>query len=162
MELVIATDGACHQNPDGVAAWAWYMDSSNWKVGSFEKASNNVVELTAIIEASKEVIDYDGPVRILSDSQYAIKSLRVWSKKWESYNWQKLNANKAGSFEIANLEIIKEGYYLLKNKDNIKLEWVKGHSGHPLNEAADSLATGTVQRVLNNKTFNTGPGYTGR
>ena len=77
MELVIATDGACHQNPDGVAAWAWYMDSSNWKVGSFEKASNNVVELTAIIEASKEVIDYDGPVRILSDLKSPIwKSLK--------------------------------------------------------------------------------------
>lgn len=161
MELVVATDGACHQNPNGIAAWAWYIDKSNWKVGSFEQASNNVAELAGIIEASKALIEYDGNIRILSDSQYAIKSLRVWSKKWEQYGWKKLYPNKEGNYEIANLDLIKEGYYLLKNKDNIKLDWVKGHSGHFLNDAADSLATGTVQRILANKNFNSGPGYSG-
>ncbi len=146
-EITIATDGSCLTNP-GPAAWAWYMDENNWASGFFPNATNNVSELSGILNALKAVKDYDGQVKIISDSQYAIKSITVWSAGWLIRGW-KTSTGK----QVANLEIIKEAHELYLSCPHVKIEWVKGHNNHPLNEQADRIAGETAR----NQGSETGP-----
>ena len=73
------------------------------------------------ITPRKGVLDKE--VIIYTDSQYSINALTKCSVNWEKNDWKKKNKKK-----ISNLEIIKEGYYLLKEYTNVRLQYVKDHS----------------------------------
>ena len=138
-KITIATDGSCPANP-GPAGWAWFANESSWKTGFVESGTNNIVELTSILECLRAVKDFDGHVTILSDSQYAIKSITLWSHKWKQRGWK-----RAGGREVVNVDIIKAAHELFISSPHVKIEWVKGHNGHELNEMADKLAGETAR-----------------
>jgi len=84
--------------------------------------TNNRAELMAIWRALKQFPDKTQPIKIYSDSEYAIGSLTL--------NWS----------PQANEELIRHIRQDLSLRYDISIEHVDGHSGHEGNELADQLA----------------------
>ena len=88
------------------------------------------MELLAVIIGLEALKSINQQVTIFSDSKYVIEAI---DKRWV-YGW------------------MQKGFQGKKNKDlwirlmalhklhKVKLVWVKGHAGHPLNERCDQLA----------------------
>jgi len=126
----IYTDGACVQNP-GPGGWAFYvpdMDFRQW--GSKFKTTNNVMELTAIMEAVKWCIENEQSATIYSDSEYCVKGWNQWMHSWAKSGWKKPKKN---------VGLWKEMFDLYPQFDG-KIVWCRGHSGIYGNEEADMLA----------------------
>jgi ribonuclease HI len=132
--ITVATDGGCYPNP-GPAGWAWVAEDGRYGCGSLAEATNNVAELLAI----KEVMAAfpDTPLKIIYDSKYAVDAICGLGDSWLA----------RGQHQRKNLALIERMIGQLKARPptaDIEWEWVKGHTGHPLNEAADRLAARMV------------------
>jgi len=127
--IEIYTDGACKGNP-GKGAWAAIIIKEGNKTrlsGSHENTTNNQMELTAVIRAL-ETLAPGQTATVFSDSQYVINSItRNWKRNANLELWRSLD---------------------LATKDlSLTWKWVKGHSGHTLNEEADRLANEEVEKM---------------
>ena len=134
-DKIIATDGACSGNP-GPGGWAWVEQISGMHASGGEASTtNNIMELTALIEA----LIFAGPecsLLIRSDSQYALNVMTTWAKGWRKRGWK-----KADKKPVANLELVKELLELYEGRTGrTDVEWVKGHAGDEANELCDRLA----------------------
>ena len=137
--LKIYTDGACRGNP-GKGGWgAILIFKNNIKEikGYNEYTTNNIMELTAVIEALKN-LNRPCEITITTDSSYVKNGIELWIKKWKLNGWKTANKknvkNKSLWIELDELT----------NAHLIKWEWIKGHSGHPQNERADQLANDAI------------------
>tara|TARA_Y100000590_G_scaffold279429_3_gene313800 strand:+ start:17036 stop:17911 length:876 start_codon:yes stop_codon:yes gene_type:complete len=118
----IYTDGACLGNP-GTGGWAAIVLTDGKKTqlkGAEHETTNNRMEIRAVVEGLASVPE-NSSVTVYTDSMYVINTMtKNWKRKANLDLWEKLD------------------YEILKRSINWK--WVKGHSGDPLNEEADSLA----------------------
>ena len=141
--IQIYTDGACDPNPGATGSGLMiyeYGKLTTLKYGYHApNGTNNTAELIALREAIKLAHDYiekGQPVEILSDSDYSLKAVFVWSEGWEKKNW-----TKGGSAPIQNLELIKECYVLSRPLiGKVQMTHVRAHSGTEGNELADRLS----------------------
>jgi len=140
----IFTDGSARPNP-GPGGWGVVevLDGEivKSKYGHALDTTNNQMEYVAVIEALK-MIEQDQEITIHIDSQLVVKTLNNWANTWKSNNWKK----KSG--KIANLELVKEAFYLFKSKKNVTISWIGAHSGYLWNEYADALSTAWVRDEL--------------
>jgi len=141
-ELQIYTDGSFN---NGISSWAAVYVKNDQKIKEESglvngKYSNNTGELTAILKAVESVNDSES-VTILSDSEYAVKSLTIWIQGWEKNGWRTSNGQ-----EVKNQHILRPIYEQLKVKPNIKLVHIRGHNGNKWNETADRLAGDEISR----------------
>lgn len=136
--LTVGVDGSALGNP-GPAGWAWYIDDSNWAAGGWEEATNNRGELTAIIKILEATQDTEHDLTILADSQYAINSITKWLPGWKKKGWKKSDGKPVVNQDLMiQLDELMSGATAAGR--NITFQWIKGHAGHPLNEAADTRA----------------------
>ena len=113
-EVTIYTDGACSGNP-GPGGWgAILMLGENRKEisGGSENTTNNIMELTAVIEALK-ILKRPCKVNIYSDSAYVVNA---FLQKW-IYGWMKKGWKTAGGDPVKNKELWQELYSLTKTHD---------------------------------------------
>lgn len=143
--LHIYCDGACSGNPgpagSGIAIYS--NDSKPILIyGAYvENGTNNVAELNALNQALliASQSGFKEKIYIFSDSKYAIDCISTWAYSWKRNGWSK----KGG--EIKNLDIIIEAHTLYeKLKNQIVLNYVKGHSGIEGNELADRMAVNAI------------------
>lgn len=126
--LVIYADGSCFGNP-GPAGIGVLLE---WKGQSKEisrflgDGTNNIAELTAIEAGLEAVKNRDVPVRLHTDSQYAIG---VLSEGWKAKE---------------NRPLIARVQALMAHFPDLKLVKVRGHSGDPRNEKVDQLARDAI------------------
>jgi len=134
----VFTDGASEGNP-GPGGWGAVLVVDGQvvaeKYGSEPHTTNNRMELTAMIEGLK-MIPADTPTHVYTDSQLVVNILTKWAEGWKVNGWKKKSPGP-----IANLELVKEAYELTRARPNVKIVWIKAHSGSRWNEYADSLAT---------------------
>jgi ribonuclease HI len=77
--------------------------------------------------------------------------------------WKRRGWKKGDGKPVANLEIVQALDAAMEGRrDRVRLEWVKGHSGHDLNEAADRLANAAALAFQNGEQPAHGPGIAGR
>lgn len=134
----VFTDGACSGNP-GPGGWAWVSPDGDWASGFDPDTTNQRMEATAALEACEH---YPGPLRIVSDSTYVVNCWRDrWWEGWLRRDWK--NSQKK---PVANRDLWERLVPHFRDRDNLELEWVKGHSGDEWNDVADRLAVGAVQR----------------
>ena len=147
----IYTDGACLDNPGVCGAGFVALDGSGTPVEErsipIGNGTNNVAELTAMIEALKFAIAECVPGRIglISDSQYLIRGITQWSKRWIENDWKKSTGEP-----VQNLELWKELIALKERAEEmfeLRFDWVKGHDGNYWNEVADSLASSAAEEA---------------
>jgi ribonuclease HI len=133
METVVYTDGACSGNP-GPGGWAWAVPGGPSASGGEAHTTNQRMELRAVLEA---VLALPGPLRIVSDSTYVVNCFRDrWYEGWMRRGWTN-SARKP----VANRDLWEPLIELyLERRAELAFEWVKGHSGDPMNDLVDRLA----------------------
>jgi len=119
------TDGGCIGNP-GPAGIGWlivFPDGRRVQAGEpLGEGTNNIAELTAVQRVLEAVPDRTVPLRIHTDSSYAIGMLTMgWKAK-------------------QNGELVARIRRLLAAFPDVRMIKVKGHAGHAENELVDRLA----------------------
>lgn len=158
MTITAAVDGSALGNP-GPAGWAWVVSEDCWDSGGWDHGTNNLGELTAVLELLRATADAGlggEPLHVLADSQYAINTVTKWRHGWKKRGWQ-----KADKKPIKNLEVVKALDEAMQGR-TVTFEWVRGHAGHPLNERADDLARGAAEMHQKGLVAPGGPGFSGR
>lgn len=134
MRVDIYTDGACSGNP-GPGGWgAILVSGSNEKEisGGEADSTNNRMEMMAVIEGLRAIKKTPCDVTVHTDSKYVLQGATEWMAGWKAKGWQKKGGLKnADLWQMLDVELAKH---------NVDWEWIKGHSGHPMNERADELA----------------------
>lgn len=153
MTTVVAVDGSALSNP-GPAGWAWYVDENCWAAGGWPSSSNNRGELTALLELLKATAPTNEELHVLADSQYVINSVTKWMSGWKKRGWRK--SDKSPVLNADLMQAIDEAISGRK----VSFEWVRGHSGHPLNEAADDKARAAATAYQRHGSVESGPGWT--
>lgn len=147
MRVRIFTDGACSENP-GPGGWAVVFNTESkchTISGNEELTTNNRMELRAVIEAFRKILNrknhkLDTQYDIYSDSAYVVNTINNrWIEAWQKNNWQTTKRE-----DVKNKDLWEE-FSRLRTKANelgicITLNKVKGHSGNTFNELVDKLA----------------------
>ena len=140
----IFTDGACKGNP-GPGGWGAIMkygDHVKELNGYSAETTNNIMELTAVIEALKS-LTRPCAIILTTDSNYVKDGITQWIHNWKKKGWKTANKQPVKNKECwLQLDVEVQ-------RHQIKWKWVKGHSGHPENERADELANEAVENNEN-------------
>ena len=142
-KVTIYTDGACSGNP-GPGGWGtilMYKDIRKEISGGNKNTTNNVMELTAVIEGLK-MLKFPCEVKIYSDSAYVVNA---FTQKW-IYGWLKNGWKTSNKEDVKNKELWQELYEFTKIH-NIKFIKVKGHSDNEFNNRCDELARNACKSV---------------
>ena len=138
--IIIYTDGACSGNP-GPGGWGcvlMYQDRKKEISGGKKDTTNNVMELTAVIEGLK-LLKYPCKVDLYSDSAYVVNGfLQGWIHNWIKNGWR-----TSGKEPVKNKELWQELYALTKTHE-VTFHKVKGHSDNEYNNRCDELARNAI------------------
>ncbi|MGV1101019.1 ribonuclease HI [Thiovibrio sp. JS02] len=150
----IYTDGGARFNPGpgGYGIVQLYNGERVERCGGFRLTTNNRMELMACIVALRELEHRDKPVTLYSDSSYVVNGIsKGWARSWRKRGWIKADRQPA-----VNPDLWGELLALVDELE-VTFRWVKGHSGHPLNERCDELAVASSRRA----NLPEDPGYKG-
>ena len=142
-KVIIYTDGACSGNP-GPGGWAavlMYKENKKEISGAIKNTTNNIMELTAVVEALK-TLKFPCKVDLYSDSSYVINA---FEKKW-IFGWMKNNWKTSSKEPVKNKEIWQELYDLTK-VHKVNFIKVKGHSDNVWNNRCDELAREAIKNI---------------
>ena len=140
-KVIIYTDGACSGNP-GPGGWGsilMYKDNKKEISGGLENTTNNVMELTAVIEALK-LLKFPCKVELYSDSAYVVNA---FNQNW-IYGWLKNGWKNSSKEPVKNKELWEELYNLSKIH-KIQFIKVKGHADNEYNNRCDELARNAIK-----------------
>jgi ribonuclease HI len=141
-EVIIYTDGACSGNP-GPGGWGSVLESEGRVKeisGGESLTTNNRMELTAVIEALKQ-LKLKCKLIIYTDSEYVKNGITSWIKKWAVNGWKTADKKEVKNKDLwIQLNNLTQGH-------TIDWRWVKGHSGVPGNERCDLLARQEIERI---------------
>jgi ribonuclease HI len=140
--VVIHTDGGCSPNP-GPGGWSAILtfgDHEKELKGGAIDTTNNRMELMAAI-AALETLKRPCRVDLHTDSQYLRNGIMTWIGKWKRNGWR-----TADKKPVKNVDLWTRLDAAL-GKHQIRWHWVRGHSGHALNERADALVGDAIAEV---------------
>ncbi len=141
-EIIIYTDGACSGNP-GPGGWGsilMYKNHVKEISGGLSNTTNNCMELTAVIEALKQ-LKFKCNVKVYSDSAYVVNA---FNQKW-IYGWKKNGWKNSSKEPVKNKELWEE-LYSLTQIHNIEFIKVKGHADNKFNNRCDEMARGAIDK----------------
>ena len=141
-KVEIWTDGACSGNP-GPGGWAAILNYKGIEKivsGGLAETTNNVMELTAVVEALN-LLKEKCEVSLYSDSTYVVSAI---TEGW-------LNTWLANGFKTANKKPVKnrelwEALCIALNKHKVSFIHVKGHADNENNNRCDKIAREEVQK----------------
>jgi len=152
--IIAAADGSALGNP-GPSGWGWYADDDHWACGGWAHGTNNMGELMAVLDLLQQTAHVDDELHVICDSTYVINTITKWMSGWKRRGWKKGDGKP-----VMNLEIIQALDAAMQGR-RVRFEWVKGHTGHVLNEEADRLATSAAGAYRDGRTPDSGPGWPG-
>lgn len=106
-----------------------YKGREKVKSGGDKGKTNNVMEMTAVLQAMKAITDKSIPVEVFSDSKYVVETLN-------------------GNYQIGKNAELWQELMTEKNKfADIRFVWVKGHDKNKHNNDVDRVANMEVKKV---------------
>lgn len=133
MVLVLVTQGH-----GGWGSILMYKGVKKEISGGQKETTNNIMELTAVIQALR-LVKYPCNIKIYSDSAYVVNGfLQGWI-----YNWIKKGWRTADGSPVKNKELWEELYNFTK-VHKIEFIKVKGHSDNEFNNRCDELARNAI------------------
>ena len=142
-KVIIYTDGACSGNP-GPGGWGailMYKGAKKEISGGSKETTNNIMEVTAVIEALK-CLKVESDVQVYSDSAYTVNA---FNQGW-IYNWFKNGWRTANKEPVKNKELWEELYALTK-KHKVEFIKVKGHADNEFNNRCDEMARDAINKL---------------
>lgn len=133
-KITVYTDGSSLNNGSSDSGCGWackliYRGREKMKSGGDKGKTNNVMEMTAVLQAMKAITDKSISVEVFSDSKYVVETLN-------------------GNFKIKkNVELWQE---LITEKEkfaDIKFIWVKWHDKDRHNIEVDKTAVMEARKV---------------
>ena len=134
-DVVVYTDGACSGNP-GPGGWGAILiwgGQEKELCGGEAPTTNNRMELMAAIQAL-EALKRPCKVELHTDSQYVKNGITEWIRGWKARGWK-----TADKKPVKNDDLWKR-LDEARLRHDVAWRWVKGHSGHVMNDRADALA----------------------
>jgi ribonuclease HI len=98
------------------------------------------MELMAVIEALN-ALKSPCEIELYSDSKYVLDGINEWIHGWKKNGWRTANKKPVKNADL--WQHLDEA----TGRHNINWHWVKGHDGDPMNERADALATGAIEKI---------------
>lgn len=135
-QVEIWTDGGCKPNP-GPGGWGAVLRfrGVERELSGYEaETTNNRMELTAAA-AALEALKRPCKIVLHTDSEYLKNGITRWHTGWVRKNWR----NAAGD-PVKNMDLWRRILDAAK-PHAIEWKWVRGHSGNPMNDRVDILAT---------------------
>lgn len=126
-KITVYTDGSALNNgsPDSGCGWACkliYQGHEKMKSGGDKGKTNNVMEMTAVLQAMRAITDKSISVEVFLDSKYVVETLNGNFKIKKNVKlWQELMAEKE---KFADVRFI----------------WVEGHDKNVHNNDVDRQA----------------------
>ena len=126
-KIIVYTDGSALNNgsPDSGCGWACkliYKGREKVKSGGDKGKTNNVMEMTAVLQAMRAITNKSIPVEVFSDSKYVVETLN-------------------GNYQIRKNAELWQELMTEKNKfADIRFVWVKGHDKNKHNNDVDRVA----------------------
>ena len=151
-QIKIYTDGACSAK-NHIGGWGCVIVMPNdvevEMSGTFPDATNNQMELWAVIEALNYIHTYENinhvSIEVVSDSEYVVNGITDWLPKWMQNGW------KSKSKEPVKNQPLWEALHTMTKDLKIKFSWVRGHAGDAMNERVDKLAVNAYKDVIKKK-----------
>jgi ribonuclease HI len=140
--VVVHTDGACSGNP-GPGGWGAILqwgDHEKELKGGESHTTNNRMELMAAIMAL-ESLKRPCAVDLHTDSEYLRQGITGWIHNWKRNGWK-----TADRKPVKNVDLWQRLDAALSHH-KVQWHWVRGHSGHDLNERADELARAAIADI---------------
>jgi len=112
-KVEIFTDGACKGNP-GPGGWGAilrYGKTEKEIYGSSKNTTNNIMELTAVIESLKN-LKKPCELIITTDSKYVKNGITEWIHNWKKNGWRTA-AKKEVKIEIHSVGLLKNDSHAL-------------------------------------------------
>ncbi|KAJ7610868.1 ribonuclease H-like domain-containing protein [Roridomyces roridus] len=141
---VVYSDGACKGNGQvgsvaGVGVWWGPDDPRNIAERCPGDQTNNRAELIAILRVLETTPNSTRPLMIKTDSQYSIQCFNDWIGGWIKRNWITSSGQPVKNAPL--IRYIQAHLEARKRRDQqVKLSYVKGHSGDRGNDGADYQA----------------------
>ena len=143
----IFTDGACSGNP-GPGGWAALLRFKGVEKtisGGEAWTTNNRMEMTAAVMAL-ESLTRPCTVRLTTDSQYMMKGITQWIKKWKQRGWQTVDKKPVKNADLwCRLDEAA-------SRHKVDWQWVRGHANHEENEEVDALARQAMEEWRHKRT----------
>jgi ribonuclease HI len=137
-KIVIYTDGSSPENAKGSGRGGYcailtFNGKERVVSGHADDTTNNKMEMMAVImglRALKEPCE----VTIVTDSQYVMLGVTEWMPRWD------VSAGKNSRGKTLKNSDLWAALQVELLKHRVQWEWVRGHTGHPMNERCDSIA----------------------
>jgi ribonuclease HI len=141
--VVIHTDGGSRGNP-GPGGWGAILEWNSHRrelKGGEAHTTNNRMELLAAIVAL-ETLKRPCVVQLHTDSQYLRQGITEWINRWKRNGWRTADRKPVKNADLwQRLDAATAPH-------KISWHWVRGHSGHDLNERADQLANEAMDEIM--------------
>lgn len=129
------------QDPVGWGSILMYKEHKKEISGGSKDSTNNIMEITAVIEGLK-ALKRPCDVKVYSDSSYVVNAFKNnWIETWKLNGWK--TANKK---PVKNQELWEELYELTKTH-KVEFIKVKGHSDNEYNNRCDEIARSEIEKL---------------
>ncbi len=136
-EVRLYTDGSSLGNPgaSGYCGILVYKENEKIIQGGEALSTNNRMELKAVNESLK-VLKEPCKILLFTDSKYVCDGISKWLDSWVNKDFK----------NVKNPDLWQE-FLELSKQHHIEVIWIKGHSGHPMNERCDKIAKEQAQQL---------------
>jgi len=147
--FIVFADGSSLTNPGGPGGTGYIVfdreeralrfGGRHYSVDGQNAVTNNRMELRAVLEAL-ELLPRGATAEVHSDSQYLVNALTTWVHGWRRRGWMTSQGTP-----VLNRDLF-EALLTQQAELAVRYSWVRGHAGHPANEAVDALAKSAAMK----------------
>ena len=156
---VIYTDGGCTKRSDkngydgAFACVDTFFDRGEQTslvayAGFSAHATNIKAEMLGVFHAL--LLLRGDPGLIMTDSEFAVRSIYEYRQTWTYHPAKNIFTSRSAGKDIANSDLWRFIFHELDGNSNVRVQWVKAHSGNYYNHVADEICSSVLRHRKTN------------